>query len=185
MALRILTAFKAGGLYEEHHIARLKEQVLQYTGLELQTVYGEFPHWWCKMSVFRIKGPALYFDLDTTIISDITPLIEAAQRERFITLRDFNRDRVASGVMAWNGDVSHIYDEFSVDPEGFMNQYPGGDQDFIHDGGHCPVYWQDILPNHIQSYKCHIRRNTMHPECRVVAFHGKPRPWDIPELVKE
>ena len=85
----------------------------------------------------------------------------------------------------WSGDMSHIYDEFIQSPEEFMNQYPGGDQDFINDGGHSPVFWQDILPNHIQSYKVHVRRNDIHKDCRVVAFHGNPRPWAIDELVKE
>jgi len=37
----------------------------------------------------------------------------------------------------------------------------------------------------IRSYKLHVRKKGIPPECRVVAFHGNPRPWAIPELVKE
>jgi len=184
--LKIITAYKSGGLYTEKHIERLSKQVKVYSGLDLEPVYGVFPHWWCKLDTFKVHGPCLYFDLDTTIVDDLSPFIEVAEKYRFVTLSDFNyRKNVQSAVMAWNDDMSHIYNEFAVDPEGYMAQYPGGDQDFIRDGCHSPEYWQDLLPDHIQSYKVHIRRNTMHPKCRVVAFHGNPRPWAIPELVKE
>ena len=138
------------------------------------------------MNIFQIEGPVLYMDLDTTIVDDLTPLIEAAKDERFITLRDFNYPkRVQSSVMAWKGDMSHIYEEFIQDPETYMDMYPGGDQSFIDEGNHCPVYWQDILPNSIQSFKVNVRNSGIHPDCCVVAFHGNPRPWAISELIKE
>jgi len=184
--LKIITAFKSGGIYTSKHIERLAGQVRNYSGLELVPVFGEFPHWWCKMNIFQVQGPCLFFDLDTTIVDDLSPLLEVAENHRFVTLRDFNHhERVQSSVMSWNDDMSHIYDEFAIDPEGYMSQYPGGDQDFIMDGSHSSSYWQDLLPNNIQSYKVNIRRKSIHPDCRVVAFHGNPRPWAIPELVKE
>ena len=139
------------------------------------------------MDIFKEEGPVIFFDLDTTIVDDLNPLIEKAETERFITMRDVNINypfRVQSSVMSWNGDMSHIYDEFAEDPEGYMAQYPGGDQDFITDGNHCPTYWQDILPNRIQSFKVHVRSSGIHPDCCVVAFHGNPRPWAIKELEK-
>jgi len=184
--LKILTAFRPGGLDTEEHIDRLYKQVKYASGLDLECILGEYPHWWCKMTAFRTQGPVLYFDLDTTIVDDLTPLIEIAESERFVTLRDFNYpDRVGSGVMSWNGDMSHIHSEFAINPNVNMNTFPGGDQDFIGEGHHSPEYWQDLLPNQIQSYKLHVKRTGIHPDCRVIAFHGKPKPWDINELVKE
>jgi hypothetical protein len=125
MALKIITAYKPGGVYTDLHIDRLKEQVEKYSGHLLECVYGDFPGWWCKMEIFQEKGPVLYFDLDTVIVDDLTPLIDVAKNHRFVTLRDFNSPkRVASGVMAWNGDMSHIYDEFAEDPDTYMDMYP-------------------------------------------------------------
>ena len=50
----------------------------------------------------------------------------------------------------------------------------------------CPMsFVMDLLPNQIQSYKLHVKRHGIHPECRVVAYHGRPKPWDVPELQKE
>ena len=106
--------------------------------------------------------------------------IDAAKEYRFIALDDFNyRNFVQSAVMSWNGDMSHLHDEFSQTPQYFMDNYPGGDQDFIRDYED-PVLWQDILGEKvIQSYKVHIRRNKVDPMCRVVCYHGKPKGWDI------
>ncbi len=137
------------------------------------------------MDVFREKGPALYFDLDTTIVDDLQPLMDVAKNERFVGLRNMNfPDQFASGVMSWNGDMSHIWEEFNSDPQLVMNQF-NGDQDFIHEGCHHPEYFDDLIPNHIQSYKKSVRHNGIHPDCRVVAFHGRPKPWQLDELVKE
>lgn len=184
--MRIITAYKASGGYNEGHIERLAKQVKQYSGFDLTPVFGEYPHWWCKMSCFKLEGPCLFFDLDTTIVDDLDPLLKVAEEKRFVGLRDFNHNnRFQSSVMSWSGDVSYIHDDFAKDPEGNMQQYPGGDQAFIDDGGYSPEYWQDLIPNRIHSYKKYVRQHGIHDECCVVAFHGKPRPWAIDELSKE
>lgn len=139
------------------------------------------------MDIFSMEGPCLYFDLDTTVVGDISPLMDEVHRNEFIGLRDFNfPDRFASGVMGWSGDVSYLMEEFDKDANHLMYSHTGGDQDYISEAyvGNMS-YWQDLLPNHIQSYKKDVRRNTIHPDCRVVAFHGRPKPWDLPELIKE
>jgi hypothetical protein len=40
------------------------------------------------------------------------------------------------------------------------------------------VYWQDIAPNHLVSWKVHCR-NGIPPSATIVAFHGKPKPWEL------
>jgi len=180
LALRVLTAFRPSGIYKEEHIERLSKQVKEFSGIELECIHGEYAHWWCKMTVFKEEGPVLYFDLDTTIVGNLDPLLEVAESERFVTLRDFNYPKkTGSGVMSWNYDIKHIHDEFAENPQRNIAQYPGGDQDFIAEGGYCQEYWQDLLPNHIQSYKVHIRKQSLHPECRVVCYHGRPKGWDV------
>jgi hypothetical protein len=185
MALKIITAYKSGGIYNEGHIERLAKQVKTYSGLELIPVYGEYKHWWCKMNIFQMEGPCVFMDLDTTIVDDLSPLLKVAEEKRFVGLRDFNyNDRFQSSIMSWNGNVSHIHADFAEDPEGHMQAYPGGDQSFIDDGGYSPEYWQDLIPNRIHSYKNYVQQRGIHKRCCVVAFHGSPRPWAIDELVK-
>jgi hypothetical protein len=184
--VKILTAYKAGREYNETHIDRLAKQVLKYSGIKLTPIYGEYKGWWCKMNIFQMEGPCLFFDLDTTIVDDLSPLLKIAEEKRFVGLRDFNQDkRFGSGVMSWSGNMSHVHDDFAEDPEGHMNAYPGGDQSFIDDGGYSPEYWQDLIPNRIHSYKNYVQQHGIHKKCCVVAFHGSPRPWAIPELIKE
>ena len=136
------------------------------------------------MDLFKEEGPLLYMDLDTTVVDGLEPLLKVA--ERFVIGQNWNYpDKLASGVMAWKENMSHLYEEFSENPQKYMNEYPGGDQDFIKDRVVSPTFWDDLLPNHVQSYKCHVRRNGIHPDCRIVAFHGRLKPWNIPELSKE
>lgn len=177
-----MTAFHPGGIYTQYHVDRLAAQVEKYANYSLTVVEGELPGWWCKMDLFKVEGPCLYFDLDTTIIDDISPLIDIALNHRFVTLGNWNYPgRANTGVMAWNGDMSHLYAEFNP---GDISQYPGGDQDWVHDH-EAPIFFDELVPNMIRSYKLHVRKKGIPPECRVVAFHGNPRPWAIPELVKE
>lgn len=182
--MKILTAFHPGGLYTEAHIDRLASQVEKYANYSLTVVEGEHPHWWCKMDLFKVEGPCLYFDLDMTIVGCLSPLIEEVYRNEFIVCRNPNKlGDVASYCMGWSGDVSQLYKGFH---KGQINNYPGGDQVYIQDNYIGDItYFDDVLPNHIQSYKCEVRKRGIHPDCRVVAFHGNPRPWAIPELVKE
>jgi len=185
--LKIITAYKSGGLYNESHIERLAKQVKEFSGIELTPIYGELDHWWCKIDLFRIEGPCLYFDLDTTIVDDLEPLLEIAEKYRFVTLENWNqKGGVASGVMSWSGDMLHLYENFKPS---MINRYPArgvmsGDQAYIYEN-ESPLFFDDLTPNMVQSYKAHVRRKGIHPDCRVIAFSGNPRPWAIDELVKE
>ena len=38
-------------------------------------------------------------------------------------------------------------------------------------------YWQDVTPG-IKSFKADILPNGVQAEDRLIAFHGKPRPWE-------
>ena len=130
----------------------------------------DWPGWWSKIEAFRIPGPVLYFDLDTVITGDLSEIAEYPHR--FTMLTDFMRpERLASGVMAWGGDWSHLYTEFDPDAE-----YPGhGDQGYIESKVSADRF-QDLFPRQIVSRKV---RRTRNPNERVVCFHGSPRPAEL------
>jgi hypothetical protein len=143
--------------------------------------------WWSKLELFRFNypDPVLYVDLDTTFVDDPAPLF----CERFTMLARLGRTGdVGSGVMSWRGDYSHIYRTFLANPSKYIAAYKTahnwGDQGFIRDR---LGYKADTYPVSLaMSYKGHYvpAGRTVSPDCRVVYFHGNPRPWTVPEVVK-
>lgn len=191
----ILTVLRSGGEYRPEHVARLERQCAEFAPwnefrcLSDMDVPGriplrhDWPGWWAKMEAFRVVGPCLYLDLDSTIRGALGPLLRIAQEREFVTLRDFNwpaRD-VQSSIMAWNGDMGRLYEAFRQSPAKHMAENTGGrflgDQGFI-ERQEKPAFWQDLAPGAIVSWKKHCKRGV--PEgARVIAFHGKPRPWQV------
>ena len=197
--MKIVTVLKSGGIYKPEHVKTLHQQCLKYGfGSEFicisddPTVPGyypmkhDWPTWWGKMEIFLIPGPVLYLDLDTIVIKDLTSLFKEIKNHKFICLRDFYKDAkmersVGSGVMAWNGDMSFIYKEFLKDPEKNMAECTTprwwGDQGFIEKCVSGQVYWQDIAPRKIVSWKVHCKHE-IPGDAHIIAFHGKPKPWE-------
>ena len=200
----VLTVLRSGGTYTSDHVERLRQQVARFapsayfmclrddgvTTLPLPFAHNwplehDWPGWWSKIEAVRFVGPILFMDLDTTIVGDLGPLLEAATLHRFIALRDFNAraDEMGSGLMAWSGDMSVVYDRFLEDPAGHMDRcrtpQAWGDQGFIDPlTAQCRVHWQDILPGAVVSWKKHCRAGVP-KDARVICFHGTPKPWEI------
>lgn len=151
-----------------------------------------WPGWWSKLEIFRFRyaEPVLYVDLDTVFVDDPAPLF----RERFTMLQRLNwpAGEVGSGVMSWAGDFSHLYRSFAANPErhiaGYRTPAKWGDQGFIRDHlGERPALFETSLA---ASYKGHCTDKGRgpfripHPDVRVVYFHGRPRPWEVPPVWK-
>lgn len=197
---RIVTVLRLSGAFKPAHVWALAGQigvaapgarficlsddpsVPGYTPLK-----HDWPGWWAKMEIFGLKGPCLYMDLDSVVTGDLAPLLAAAGGRSLTVLRDFNwpQREVQSSLMAWSGDMSALYHRFAADPGRHMaeNASPRwwGDQGFIERQAAEPSYWQDIMPGAAVSWKKHCAAGI--PEsARIVCFHGKPRPWEVPEF---
>ncbi len=140
------------------------------------------------MELYSVKGPALYFDLDTVIVGDITPLAQWAidHPNDIASLRGFTGNNSATGVVAWGGDQGHIYDKFVRDTaEGKFvgNQLVvdgkshGSDQYWIDYHGFIETRIQDFFPG-VYSYKHHCLKS-LPKDAKVVCFHGHPRPHEV------
>lgn len=161
-------------------------------GVDTLPLRDGLPGWWSKMELFREFDEAFYLDLDTVIVGDITPLVTHAHR--FTVLRNLSikaDGRIGSGLMAWNGDYSHLHREFMAAPEKHMAECTTpakwGDQGFIQSAQKERDYFQDLFPGWIKSFKFDLNRGNPTRDCRVVCFHGMPKPWDsakswVPEL---
>jgi len=145
--------------------------------------------WWSKLELFKpglFYGPVLYLDLDTIVTGSLDEF--CSNIEGFGMLQDLGDvkrkgpyaldeysgsvSRMASGVMAWNGDYSNIYLEYAEKPK-----FRGGDQRYIQHQVKEPIKVIQRGLN-VASYKWEcldgVPENT-----NIVCFHGNPRPRDI------
>lgn len=198
--LTVACVLKSGGIYDATWVARLKAGVARHLPLahrfvclsdvdvpcERIPLQYKWPGWWAKIETFRLKGPVLYFDLDTAIVGDLTAVAIAAESRSFIALRDFYRlrDGIGSGVMAWSSVFpAAAHYEFTRHNAYWQDRLlSSGDQGFVEEYiAHGGIdRWQDVVDDQIVSYKIHCR-NGIPPNARAVCLHGKPKFGDMPE----
>ncbi len=199
--LTIATVLRSGGDFKANHVLAMRDMCLKFMsehrfvslsdveieGCEVIPLEFDWPGWWPKIELFKQSGPLFYIDLDTVIVGDCSELIAAANGKSFVILRDFSdrykKDKMAGGLMYWEGDMSLVFDEF-VKQENHTFQ----GRDDIHFERVIPpesvTFWQDIVPkNSIVSFKKTVRHalgsNRGIPNgCRIICFHGSPRPWE-------
>lgn len=197
--LTVACVLKSGGIYDASWVARLKAGVARNLPVEHRfvclsdvdvpceriTLEQGWPGWWSKVELFKeFRGPALFFDLDTAIVGNLTDIAAQAEELEFTLLRDFYRlgDGLGSGVMAWNTDLLRLYEVFLADPSGWQQKLGSrGDQGFIEDNINLRgiARWQDRVPGQIVSYKVHCAGG-IPSNARVVCLHGRPKFGDMP-----
>ena len=183
----VATVLKSGGIYTPDHVYKLRDMVHKFiphirfvclsdATIDVETIAltDSWPSWWSKIELFKLKGPVLYFDLDTIIVKDMTDTIAKFSAEQFVILRDFYRGKgtMQSSIMYWSGDMSFVYNLFKREPK-FFN---GGDQEFIEYAVREATCFQD-LTDAVVSFKCHVLKRGLLPSDECVIFHGEPRPW--------
>lgn len=196
----VTCVLKSGGEYLPRHVYNLRDMCADFLPphefvcltdlpqMHCQTIplFHNWPGWWSKIELFKLRGKHLYFDLDTVLVSDCSSIVSVAQGKTFIILRDIYRgltDKFAmgSGMMYWEDDLSFVYDSFLESP----NYCSGGDQAFLEevfrDKLNCVTYWQDICEG-IVSYKANVRVHGLKPSDKIIVFHGEPRPWQQKEV---
>lgn len=199
--LTVACVLKTGGDYLPHHVEALSKSVWDNLSLAhrfvcLTDVPNKMPEgvmgiqlpdlwpgWWSKICLFKkglFEGPVFYLDLDTIVVKKIDDVVLG---HRFTVLRNFwtTTGRIGSGLMAWNCDLSYIYDQFKTDPNRFIAKYKTkeywGDQGFIfHNSKEKWELWQDKYPGKIVSWKLGCK-DGVPSQASIVCFHGQPRPW--------
>lgn len=147
--------------------------------------------WWHKLYMFSennpIDGRIFYLDLDTLVTGNLNEIASCAKG--FIVLHDFfrirmpnnkdkfgfGRDAVGSGVLSWeSGKHTHIWETFAKNPKkAVQSLHPHGDQKWIERHQKERLYWQDLFPNQVVSFKVHCRSG-LPKNARIVCYHGKP-----------
>ena len=204
--VKVVCVYRTGGDYNADYVRRLAVGVhnniamphdficlsddpeVAGVGSNLPLAHN-WPGWWAVMELYRIRGPALYFDLDTVIVGDITPLAQWAidNPKDIASLRGFKGEWSATGILAWGGDQSRIHRHFSQDVlQGSLsvrgglqigNGHWSSDQNWIDAHSYIHTRINDFFP-YVYSYKHHCKRGL--PEgARVICFHGHPRPSEV------
>lgn len=192
MGLTVACVLRSGGSYLPEHVEGLKLQVAHWlpdarfvclsdvdVPCERIPLESDWPGWWAKIELFRhLKGRTLYLDLDTVIVADPSKMVTG----RFTMIRNWAYPNLlASGVMSWDGDYSHITQAFEPIADRVMAEYVTrerwGDQAFIAEhAGKVDVF----APNEVVSYRMHVARHKLKQPSRwakIVAFNGTHLPW--------
>lgn len=195
--LTVVCVLKSGGEYGPRYVEAMRNMVGRHLtlphkficfsdmgeGLGFQPLKYGMPGWWSKLELFQVKGPVLYFDLDTVILGNIDRMGKAAMampENTMQMLTPFNQKRReagewASGVMAWHGDFRYLLDGPPQDKQHAF--YKGWDQVYI---------FNELLKHgvpitainqsaHIYSSKRHCQ-NGVPAGAEVICFHGNSRP---------
>lgn len=158
----------------------------EFECLDNEKMDEDWPGWWAKIELFKhYTGKTFYIDLDTTITGNIDALLEYPHK--FTALSPLNKmpTKLNSGLMAWDGDYSGLYERFSENPEQHMNRHrtakSWGNQGFI--GYHIGEveYFQDIWPGSVVSGKLDLKWAPPQSEkVKIVCWHGLKKPWKDP-----
>jgi len=142
-----------------------------------------YPGWWSKLELFRLKGPVLYLDLDTVIVGNIDRLAKAVMalpENSFRMLTPFNEGRAskgewASGILAWNGDFRFLLDNIPASKTDSF--FKGWDQVYIFKKLQQHGITIDSINRHakIYSYRRHCV-DGLPKNAEIVCFHGNNRP---------
>lgn len=156
---------------------------------------SDLPGWWAKLDLFRHEGPCLYFDLDTVIVNDLSPLVDIARTSGISATRNWamsGHGGFQSSVLCWSKareDIRNGFDASRIGKpdgpahcrnHGWYTEPDGtrhwGDQEYL-----THHYNDEIKPipeGLVVSYKYHCQQGL--PEKAIaVCFHGKPDYWEV------
>ncbi len=154
----------------------------------------------------EIGSPVLYLDLDVVITGSLDGLFTFSESTDFVGVPDWNRrwfPQFNSSVMRFTaGNHVRIYDDF-VKAVGTGRLVKRREWDACLQSRNKVVYWENLrryggdqewisrsafrrgtIRDHafpkswVLSYKTHCRSG-IPPDCRVVVFHGEPKPHEV------
>jgi hypothetical protein len=196
-----------GDKYDDYAVQRLQSSVRRYlagphrficitdkriSGVATMPPSVDWPGWWQKIQLWKpgiCDAQNIWLDLDVVITGSLDFLLDYTSCELAMPLNwaASGHGGCQSSVMVWGQtrNTIQIYRDF--DPAWAhwppVNQ-PGvlwGDQEWItklRDTGKINV--TPIDERYVKSYKYHCK-NGLPEDCRIVVFHGDPKPSEVKE----
>jgi hypothetical protein len=193
--------------YSAYHVQRLKRTVAEnlsiphrfrcltderVDGVDTVAPWSGWPGWWGKLELFELcDGPYLYLDLDVVVTGSLDGIVESLDQHNLampLNWAQSGHGGCQSSVMVWRDcDMTRqIYDLFDPAIAYWPPRNDGGklwgDQEWIttlRDDGLIRV--RPLPEPWIKSYKYHVRGQGLPDDCRVVVFHGEPKPEAVRE----
>lgn len=181
-----LAAMVARWLPMRYEFVCITDRLERVPGVD-RHIETKLPGWWAKMELFnpavRPRGRVLYFDLDTVICADLSPLIMIGCKfgicENFTKLAGHNswNCNYGSCVMSLaDGFGASIWEHFI---RSRMEDFPRGDQQAIEAFYPGAQYLQDLLqPGYFVGYR--DLTATKPPGAAVIVFAGSHKPHNSP-----
>ncbi|MEM9677276.1 MAG: hypothetical protein AAF890_04395 [Pseudomonadota bacterium] len=146
-----------------------------------------------KKDLFGLEGRALFMDLDTVVLGDLTPFL--TKPGRLIAIKEwgrfadfFRKQKLSAQTSVFSfdlGQMSHIYDAYARDPEAAANNFRN-EQRFVTHSAEELEFWDS---SDVVSFKRHllappivnrfVKPKTPSEGTKVLVFHGNPRPRDV------
>ena len=182
----VLSASQSGPeIYSASHVQRLALQVGEHLKQPYKFVCvtdSPWHGWWAKISLWepgRFTGRVLYLDLDVTILGSLDEIADSPAP--FTIIRDWHTNNFNSSVMVWdtgNDYYERIFTLFNdIDDAVRVMEAFHGDQGWIY--SQCPNA-HTFPPGWVCSYRHQKRWNYIPADCKVLVYHGDPKPWDLP-----
>ena len=173
--------------------------------LSIKVVPVNLPSWWSKLPFFKPNPPGvrtktiLYLDLDQVIVGSLDDLILFPSN--LACMKDYpsrscpkgknlENDGCASTMLIRGDGGRRIWEEYQKEGAPVWDALRGGpffqtDQGILNNKQF--NIKKDLFPeNWVCSYKLEVRKNGLPSDCRIVAFHGYPKPHECSEpWVKE
>jgi len=195
--------------YSAYHVRRLKRTVAENLSIlhrfvcmtaervdDVDTIAPpvSWPGWWQKLGLFAPEvadGVNLFLDLDVVVTGSLDGIVESLGPHDLampLNWAQSGHGGCQSSVMVWrSGDMTRrIFDTFNPAHAYWPPRNDGGrlwgDQEHItrcRDDGLIQVY--PVPEPWVKSYKYHVRYKGLPDDCRVVVFHGEPKPEDVKE----
>jgi len=206
--LTVACVWKRGGPYERHdYVGRLARGVARHmtrpyrfvcltdatevpAGVERIPLLHGWRGFWSKIELYRpglFAGPVLYLDLDTVITGPLDPLADAVDAHPLLCSWDLQHGWINSSFLAWNCDLSCVYDAMVDDPAGTMKAYESGgwwgDQGLLQvtlmERG-IPWAWvQQAVPHAVAWQPVPMRGGPAPPGVAVSMWYGHPKPHQV------
>jgi len=155
---------------------------------------NQLDSWWNKLNLFSNNIPIpigehiFYIDLDTVIVKNIDDIL-SVKTEKLILLRDFyfgivkSANKFGSGLMCWqHGNFDFIWKDFIKNYRQHVKEAGSyGDQWWIEKKTKDVMFWQDLFPEEVVSFKIHCRKG-LPQAARIICYHGRP---SIPQSINE
>jgi len=192
-----------GDKYSDNYVKRLKVSVQrklkmphrfvclsdrEIAGVECIPLFAQtWTTWWQKITlfspdVFPAGSRIFYLDLDVVVVGEIDSLVQTALKKPLTMIYNFGPNRAHcahnSSVMMWTAGDPRVAAIFNLFTDDVMTKLHG-DQCWI-----WRVLRDDIANwqiDTVKSYKYDCRKTQLPANCRIVVFHGDPKPHQAPE----